>query len=489
LLTCANLSRQPGTAAARPRDEAGLRLGFETIGNATLVFYENGRAVLATDPWLTGTCYFGSWALDRPLTERELAVVGAADYIWISHGHPDHLHPESLELLSRDKKVLLPDHYRCEIHDSLQELGFDVTVLRYRQWRRLSPRLRCLCLDNENQDAVLIVEVGDSLIVNLNDSPLCGEERFIRNLVRRYDRRKTYLARLCAIDADMLNFVDADGRRVTEPPERYKPGMVWATARSAERLGVGNFVCSSSQHLYVRPDSAWANPYRILWADVQRHWTRPQIRVLEPFVTVDLETGAYERKHPAQTSDENRVGNSTGSDDDSERLSEEEWSRVVAFFRRFELLRPRFDYLEFVVGGERRRLSLDPGRTRPRRRPLRGIAFHAPRASLMATMEYGYFDDLLIGNFMKVELHNAKLYPHFTPVVAKLGGNAKVFTRTELHAFKRRYFRRNPGGYVRWRLTQRREQWLDAARVAADYLGIKRPLKLLYRKILADPVA
>jgi hypothetical protein len=466
-----------------------MQLGFETIGNATLVFYENGRAVLATDPWLTGTCYFGSWALSQPLTERELAAVIGAEYIWISHGHPDHLHPESLQLLPRDKKILLPDHYTSEIRDSLQDLGFAVTVLPYRQWQQLSPRLRCLCLDNENQDGVLIVEAGDSLVVNLNDSPLCGEERFIRTLVRRYDRRKTYLARLCAVDADMLNFVDAHGTRIIDPAEQRKPGMIWETARLTERLGIGNFVCSSSQHLYVRPDSVWANPYRIVWADIQRHWTRPQIRVLEPFVVVDLETGAYERKHPTQESDLSQITDSTGSDDYSERLSEEEWSRVVAFFRRFELLRPYFDYLEFVVGGERRRLWLDPRRRQARRRALRGFAFHVPRAALMATMEHGYFDDLLIGNFMKTELHNAKLYPHFTPVVAKLGGNAKVFTWAEWRAFKRRYFRRNPGGYMSWRVEQRFEEGLDVARVVADYLGVKRPLKVLYRKILADPIS
>ena len=29
---------------------------FETAGNATLIVYENGRPVLATDPWLDGRC-------------------------------------------------------------------------------------------------------------------------------------------------------------------------------------------------------------------------------------------------------------------------------------------------------------------------------------------------------------------------------------------------------------------------------------------------
>src|SRR5271170_2597914 len=88
--------------------EAKMQLTFETLGNATLVFREDGRPVLATDPWLTGTCYHGSWALDRPLTPDERETVLAAEYLWISHGHPDHFHPASLKLLPAGKKILLP---------------------------------------------------------------------------------------------------------------------------------------------------------------------------------------------------------------------------------------------------------------------------------------------------------------------------------------------------------------------------------------------
>ena len=61
-------------------------------------------------------------------------------------------------------------------------------------------------------------------------------------------------------------------------------------------------------------------------------------------------------------------------------------------------------------------------------------------------MEFGYFDDLLIGNFMRVSLSNMRLYPIFTPLVAKVGGNAQVYTRTQYRRFLARYFRRNPVG-------------------------------------------
>ena len=36
-------------------------IGFETIGNANITFFDNSVPVLTTDPWLDGNPYFGSW--------------------------------------------------------------------------------------------------------------------------------------------------------------------------------------------------------------------------------------------------------------------------------------------------------------------------------------------------------------------------------------------------------------------------------------------
>jgi hypothetical protein len=464
------------------------RLGLETLGNATLVFSEDGRPVLATDPWLTGTCYFGSWALDRPLTRNELDTVLASEYIWISHGHPDHFHPQSLALLPRGKKILLPDHYSGDIASFLTAQGFAVEILRYRHWRSLSLNIRCLCLDNENQDAILIVEAGKSLVVDLNDSPLCGERRFIRRLVRQHERRNTYVAALCSNDADMLNIVDEAGNRVIDAPERRKPGMVWALARTAESLGVGTYMSSASQHIYARRDSVWANPYRVGWADVQRYWTRPDIRIVESFVVLDLATGDYVRKHPSQKSDESQITDATERDDWSDRLGEAEWSKLFKFFQEIETLPAHLDYVDFTVGGERRRIWLDNSAQGKRDDRLRGIGFHAPRNSLMRALEYGYFDDMLIGNFMRTELHNAGLYPHFTPLVAKLRGSARVSTLAELRRFRMRYFKRNPLGMSEWWLANRIERLGDFVRRIAELIGLKRPLARIYRRLLGDPV-
>ena len=465
-----------------------MSMAFETLGNATVVVFEDGLPVLATDPWLVGTCYFGSWALDHPLSSAQIVNVQNAEYIWISHGHPDHLHEESLALLSRQKKILLPDHYDEDIKSFLIEKGFDVKVLPYRTWHRISADVRVLCIDNLNQDAILVIEAGESLILNLNDSPLCGDFRFLRRLVRARPRNKTYMLALCSSDADMINVVDEAGNSLAGPPEERKPGTIWSVARLADRIGVGNFCCSSSQHLYVRSDSVWANPYRITFADMRRYWCRPNVRLIEPFVTVDLDSGAISGNHPSQKADESQITNVAGADDWTERFSEAEWRKAEAFIRRFAMVGRYVDFVEFTVGGETRRFDLRNG-TSVSKAELRGITFIAPRRSLLSTVERGYLDDLLIGNFMKVRLTNTALYPRFTPLVAKLGGNAKVCTPREYRRFMRRYFLRNPLGTLAYRLDI---EWsyvvLPWIRELAERLGVKRPLKYLYRWVLGDPV-
>ena len=88
-----------------------MSMAFETLGNATVVVFEDGLPVLATDPWLVGTCYFGSWALDHPLSSAQIANVQNAEYIWISHGHPDS-EPRTDRVLKSARHRLAQNHRR-----------------------------------------------------------------------------------------------------------------------------------------------------------------------------------------------------------------------------------------------------------------------------------------------------------------------------------------------------------------------------------------
>ncbi|MEZ6197673.1 MAG: MBL fold metallo-hydrolase [Planctomycetota bacterium] len=463
-----------------------MGFAFETLGNAAIQVRRDDAPRLTTDPWLVGTCYFGSWALDHPLTEDEIESVRRSPWIWFSHGHPDHLHVPSLELLDRERQtILVSDHYRPEMQDFLRGEGFRVEVLPFKEWRELEPGLRVLSLPNDNQDSSLLIRAGEDLLLDLNDSPVSGEDPFLRREVRR--ARRSYLLMLCSNDADMLNIVDAEGRSLAGDPDAKKPGTVLSVADFATWLGVDAFCCSSSQHIYARRDSTWANPYRITWSDMQRYWVSP-VRLVEPFVTVDLDSGEIASNHPSGESDWSQVTDACGDDDWAEPLSGEEWDELFTFMRRFELLAERLDFVDFTIGGERRRLALREGVDAIPTDRIRGVHFRVPRHSLLEAIRAGYFDELLIGNFMKTELVNARMYPDFTPIVAKLGGNAKVFTRAERRAFRWHYFRRSP---LAWMRATRRGWWqrsgLEATRTVARRLGLFGLAKRLRRRVAGFP--
>ena len=458
-----------------------MSLTFETLGNATIQFAVDGIPLLATDPWLVGTCYFGSWALEHPVTPEQLENVQQSTYIWISHGHPDHLHHESLKLIPRTVKLLIPDHYDREIFDFLSGMGFSVEILKYRTWRRLHPELEVLCIDNENQDAILVARFGNALILNLNDSPLYGDGPFLRKLVRQHPNDRVFALGLCSVAADMLMFVNARGERIIDPPEALKPGAITSAARGAMALGARFYCCSSSQHVYVRADSVWSNPYCITYADMRRFWNRPEVELVPPFITFDLASGTYTENRPTHLSDMSQITDRTGDDDWSETLSGEEWHKVEQFFGKFKLLARHIDFIEIEVGGECRRMAMKPRGGDGVRDG--GITFHAPRRSLIETATYGYFDDLLNGNFMKIELHGrAQLYPFFTPIIAKIGGNAKVFDERAYLRFCLRYLRRDPTGFISWRVRRwghfSVRPWM---RKSAERLRPFRPLKTVYR--------
>lgn len=466
--------------------EGALSWSFETLGNAIVQVFENGEPMLVTDPWLLGSAYFGSWELERPLTPTQLANARSSRFAWFSHGHPDHFHMGSIETIPRDVQMLLPDHYDDELNRTLTDAGFTPRILPSKTWVNLAPGLRVMSVSNENMDAILAIDAGGTLLLNKNDSPFCGEDLFFRHLVSQF--QSSYLFALCAFDADMINTYDGAMRSLLDPAAELKPGTIWGAAKTAHYLGVGNFCCSSSQHIYARPDSAWANSFRITWPDMQRYWTEDAIRLIPPFSQIDLTDGRLVRTDCDDVAPPDSRIRADVVDDWSARLSEEEWSKVERFARQFETLRDRQDFIGFSVGGEARRFFLRPGAERRPPAKQVGVVFHVPRAPLLETVEYGYFDDLLIGNFMKTQLFNMKLYPIFTPRVAKLGGNAKVFTAADLRRFQAHYFRTSPLAFLRYRTQLAMRYFIEPKiRKWSQATGLFPLLRYLKRRVVGAP--
>ena len=83
----------------------------------------------------------------------------------------------------------------------------------------------------------------------------------------------------------------------------------------------------------------------------------------------------------------------------SDILETEDKKIIKEYFDKFEELQDKIGFINFVVGKKDFNLKM--------KGPIeRGITFELPRNSLVEACKYSIFDDLLIGNFMKTQLHN-----------------------------------------------------------------------------------
>jgi hypothetical protein len=431
-----------------------MDLGFETIGNATLIFHDRAP-VLATDPWIVGSAYFGSWGLSHAIPPQQREAIERCRLVWISHGHPDHLSAESLERL-RGKTILLPDAVGGRICRDLRAQGFAVRVLPDRVWTEVSPRIRVLCIGDVNQDGILLADVGGRLVVDLNDASDRGWGPFVKRTIAR--ARVSFLLRLSGFgDADMINLRHEDGSRL-ERVQRIEVGR--EIAGLTHEYGARYFIPFSSMHRYQRADSDWANRHVTHLEDYPVGFASQRAELLPAFVRFDCVRDCMERIDPPEQPRVVREPSEFGDRWD-EPLEPDEAARAERYFRSITHLDRAFDFIRLRVGGREHVV------VHGRRRTGRGITFEAPRRSLVGAIDAEVFDDLLIGNFMKTTLHGGAartgLYPDFTPYVAKYADNGRAKDEPELARYFATYLRRAPLQFLRYRLEEKSKDLFRSA--------------------------
>jgi hypothetical protein len=456
-----------------------MDLGFETCGNATLIAYDAGVPVLTTDPWLRGAQYFGSWTLPFRFTAAQQEAFAAVRHVWLSHGHPDHLNLESLATF-RDKTLLVPDHRGDRILSDLKAAGYRVQVLANDSWTQLSPGVRVLCCSDQNQDAALLVALGERCaVLNLNDGSAIGNRLKLKAHLKPFTRRFV-LKLLGGGGADMINYFTEEGKRIEPmPAERTPLGPVYSRLlRDWEGTHTAPFSC---HHAFARTDSRWAAEYETPIEAHGRLFKSERGEFIPGYFSYEVATDRITQTPmtapPREFHDPREFG-----DDWSEPLETDEAKALSAYFGKFEHLGQKFQFLNFRVGGRDNFVDLGGPRGR-------GITFEAPRHSLMTAVRYEIFDDLLIGNFVKTVLHGGvrSLYPDFTPYVAKYGDNGRAFSNAELDEYFQSY--REKSNFQEWlehmRVKSNRKVRRAVLATLATTPVLYRTARSAYRRFLA----
>ena len=101
------------------------------IGHAGLHISTKDFSIV-TDPWLIGPAFTTGWWLNKEAKKKYFDLVNDADLIYISHNHPDHLHPETLSYFNKEKVVITGGFKSKSSEKMLRTLKFDPLVLDFK---------------------------------------------------------------------------------------------------------------------------------------------------------------------------------------------------------------------------------------------------------------------------------------------------------------------------------------------------------------------
>lgn len=142
------------------------------ISHASVIIETEDRKIW-TDPWLFGTAFNDSWALN-PQASQESVDYSSIDHIWISHEHPDHFHIPTLRSLPEAFKesviVLYQDNNSNKMIQALEKFGFRNFIrLPNRKIVSISDRTKVYCYQVGAMDSALGILSDSEVVLNIND--------------------------------------------------------------------------------------------------------------------------------------------------------------------------------------------------------------------------------------------------------------------------------------------------------------------------------
>ena len=406
-------------------------LGVQTIGNATLIAYDK-YPVISTDPWMGGDhyAYYGSWRLPYDIPENIKENIFKSEYIWFSHGHPDHINHDSLNFF-KNNKILISNHFGSRIYNDFKLENLKVQILEDRKWINLSKNISVMSIISNIQDSILLIRVDNDVFINLNDAGPYSS-KFIKKTVSKF--RRKFLLSIATFEADMLNFFDENNNFIKPAiSEKFSAGKYLSIL--ANIFGAKYIIPFSSIHEYQREDSIWANDYMYPLEKYSKDIDKKHI-FIKPFSYINCKrdddfTSLNINKKKLEVKAPEIFG-----DNWKDELSVSDKNVIKDYFDKFLSFKNKLGFLSFRVGGKEFNLKFDGPSNK-------GISFELPRNSLVTSCKHRVFDDLLIANFMKTKLYNLQsLYDpkaHFTFDIAKYGDNGMVYSKEELYKYRKYY--------------------------------------------------
>ena len=94
------------------------------------VFGENFS--FSIDPWAIGPAFNTGWWLQKSTKKDWINHLNNSNFIYISHNHPDHLHPQTLSKVNKEIPIVAPSFISNSTGKYIEELGFkNIHILNF----------------------------------------------------------------------------------------------------------------------------------------------------------------------------------------------------------------------------------------------------------------------------------------------------------------------------------------------------------------------
>ena len=181
-----------------------------TYHNSAAVVIQDNHTKILVDPWLRNGEYFGSWGIFPPYDFKP-EEFDDVDFIYISHIHPDHCSPKTLEKLNKKIPVFIHEFTEKYLKKTIERLGFDVIEIKNNQKTKLKDdtEINIFSADNcnpeicgklfgcgtmsleegyGNVDTLAVFSNKKETIVNTNDCPFEISERTAKIIAQQYKK-------------------------------------------------------------------------------------------------------------------------------------------------------------------------------------------------------------------------------------------------------------------------------------------------------------
>lgn len=166
---------------ARAEERAPEDFRVELIAHASLRVRFGGRTLLA-DPWYVDPIDCNATFHWPPLVHDVDRLAAETDAIWISHVHPDHFDPRTLERFPRHVPIVIGEYAKKGFREALAALGFGVHEVPFQQeWTVPGTAISVAVIESDYgesaaYDSAVVVRTPEFTVFDNNDCYLRDEK-------------------------------------------------------------------------------------------------------------------------------------------------------------------------------------------------------------------------------------------------------------------------------------------------------------------------